>query len=526
MSKATSMAKVSAMGSFHLLWGLVASSMILSVGTIFIARLLGSDLYGLYSVVLTVPTLMGTFRDWGINTAMTKFSAQYKSQNNTDEIRSILVSGIVFELVLGLVLTTICFSMSDFLATVIYNRPGITSLIQIASISILANGMISAASAAFTGFEKMKPNSIVLVCQSIFKTALIIALVYFGFGTSGAVIGHTASIGFAGLIGIFFVWMIYRSLPKPLHGLQIRSRIKAMLRYGTPLSFSSMLSGFSTQFYYFLLPIYYVIDNTAIGNLGIATTFVVLIGFFANPITTMLFPAFSKLDPLKDRNTLQNVHQFSVKYASLFVVPVATLVICLSETAVSTLFGTSYGDAPLFLALLAINYIFTAVGSLSNGNLISSQGQTRVILYLSSLTAAIGFPMGYMLIMNFGVLGLIITSLTSGLPSLFISVGWIKRHYGVTVDWASSGKICLSSAITAVLTYVIILQLHNASWIRLVVGVVVFMVILFPTLLLTRSVNRVDICNAREMISAFGPLGRVLNVVLSFVQKVMLALRL
>jgi O-antigen/teichoic acid export membrane protein len=64
MSKAADMAKVSAKGGFHLLWGLVVSTLISSVGTIFIARLLGSDLYGLYAVVLTAPTLIATFRDW------------------------------------------------------------------------------------------------------------------------------------------------------------------------------------------------------------------------------------------------------------------------------------------------------------------------------------------------------------------------------------------------------------------------------------------------------------------------------
>ena len=49
MSRAGDIAKVSAKGGFHVLWGLVISTVISSVGVIFIARLLGSDLYGLYA---------------------------------------------------------------------------------------------------------------------------------------------------------------------------------------------------------------------------------------------------------------------------------------------------------------------------------------------------------------------------------------------------------------------------------------------------------------------------------------------
>ena len=76
MSKAADMAKVSAAGGFHLLWGLVISTLISAVGTIFIARLLGSDQYGLFTVVLIVPMLISAFRDWGVNAAMVRFTAQ------------------------------------------------------------------------------------------------------------------------------------------------------------------------------------------------------------------------------------------------------------------------------------------------------------------------------------------------------------------------------------------------------------------------------------------------------------------
>lgn len=75
MSNAGDIAKVSAKGSFHLLWGLISSTVISSVGTVFIARLLGSDLYGLYTIVLVVPSFIQIFGDWGMNAAIVRFTA-------------------------------------------------------------------------------------------------------------------------------------------------------------------------------------------------------------------------------------------------------------------------------------------------------------------------------------------------------------------------------------------------------------------------------------------------------------------
>ena len=214
MSKAADMAKVSAKGSFHLLWGLVISTVISSVATIFIAAKLGSDLYGLYGIVLITPNLLAIFRDWGINSAMVRCTAQCRAEDRSSEIRSILITGILFELALGLALSLVSFALAGYVASTFFHRPEITTLIQIASVSILAGGLVNAATAAFTGLEKMELNSVMLICQSIIKSVIMITLVIVGLSTSGAVIGYTAAMLIAGVIGISLIWTQYRRLGK------------------------------------------------------------------------------------------------------------------------------------------------------------------------------------------------------------------------------------------------------------------------------------------------------------------------
>ena len=525
MSKTAEMARVSAKGSFHLLWGLVASTLISAIGTIIIARLLGADNLGLYSVALAAPNLISTFRDWGINVAMVKYSAQYNSENNSTKIRSVFVSGLLFEIILGLLLSFVSFALSGFLATS-FNRPAIAPLIQIASFFVLASALINAATAAFTGMETMHLNSILLIVQSIAKTVLILTLVLLGLGTLGATTGFTVAVVVAGLTGVLLMWTIYKSLPKPAESkLEIMATIKTMFKYGLPLSIGTILVGFLTQFYGYILAIY-VSNNSIIGNYSVALNFVVLIAFFATPVTTMLFPAFSKLDPQKDKALFGNIFQYSVKYASFVVVPVSAMVMALAQPAISTIFQDKYVQAPLFLALLSVTYLYTAFGSLSVSNLINGQGYTTFNLKISILTIAIGFPLSFILISNFGVIGLIVTSLTVSLPGLFISLGFIKKRFGVTVDWVSSGKILLSSAIAAILTYILVSQLPFSSLISLIIGFIVFIVILIVVALVTRTVSSADINNLREIANGLGVLRGPLNFIIRLLEKLMKILQL
>jgi len=513
------MAKVSAKGGFHLFWGLAVSSIISAVGVILIARLLSPSEYGIVTIALTAPNLIMIFRDWGVNAAMIKYMAQYNSENKPANVKNILIAGLIFELALGLSLSFISFLLSGFLATSIFQRPDIKPLIEMASFTILAGALLTAAQSAFTGVEKMELNSITMVGQSIIKTVLVPILIIVGLGTFGAILGNTIAYV---IIGLASILMTYLALYKKLHKLnddrpEIVKNIKVMFKYGLPLSISAIISGFLTQFYNFLIAIY--ATDLLIGNYAVATNFAVLITFFATPITTILFPAFSKLDPQKEKETLRNVFQFSVKYAALLVVPAATAIITLAQPAVSTLFGEKYGDAPLFLALLAISYLYSALGNLSLGNLINSQGETKFNLKLTLVTSAIGFPLSLILIPKFGIIGLIITTLTAGIPSLIIGLHWIKKHYSVTVDWASSTKILLSSGIAAAITYAILSQLSFNSWIQLAIGITIFLSTFLISILITKAINKQDINNLKEMLSQLGPLSRLLNFLLNMIER-------
>jgi O-antigen/teichoic acid export membrane protein len=300
-----------------------------------------------------------------------------------------------------------------------------------------------------------------------------------------------------------------------------------MLRYGIPVSIGAILTGLLTVFYSYILA-FYVTNNALIGNYNLAINFSILITFFATPVTTMLFPAFSKLDYRKDHDTLKSVFQYSVKFASLIVVPVAALVIALAQPGVGFIYHNSYSSAPLFLALLSVTYLYTALGSLSMSNLLLGQGFTKFNLGLSVLQVGIGVPVGFLLIRSFGVVGLITASLTVGFPSLFVGLSFLKKKFGVSVDWLSSAKILLSSGIAAISIYLLNSKLPLTAFRfvsiplqQLVIGVIAFPIIFVLAAIATRTIDRGDLTTLRQISDALGPLRGLLRFLLKVMEKLM-----
>ena len=519
MSKELKIARVSVKSGFNFFYGLVISTIISALGTIFLARLLSPSEIGILAIAVVAPNLFTILRDWGINSAMTRFVAKYRSENKTAKVKAILSAGVLFELTLGLSLSLVSFILSDFMATHFLQRPDIAPLIRIASFTVLGEALLTAAQSIFTGYERMEFHSITLIVQSALKAVLSLLFVIIGLGVFGAVIGTTIAALTSGLISTLLLYIaLYKNTEKfTKEKSAIIENVKTMFKYGLPLSISAILNGLVTQFQNFLVAIYVI--NQLIGNYSVATNFAVLITFFATPITTMLFPAFSKLNMQKEKEMLGNVFKFSVKYAALLVVPATTLVIVLAQPAIFTLFGEKYTEAPLYLSLCAMTYLFSAFGSLSVGALINSQGKTKANLKLTLVTLATALPLSTFLIPSYGITGLIITALVSRFPSTVIGLWWIKRHLAAKINFSSSAKILLASTLAAIITYMTLLQLSQSSWIVLITGTLIFLTTYIVAAPLMGAINKTDTQNLKEMLKELGPIAPIFTLPLYLLER-------
>lgn len=517
MDKATGIAKSSARSGFKLFIGVSISSIVTAVSLILVLRLLANpDDYGIITYALVFPAILGLFKDWGTNSAMVKYLAQYRSENKPRSIKNVMVTGLLFELVTGVLLTLLCFLLADFVATSVFQIPEAKVLIEVASLTIIADSFLKVSQSTFIGLERLEFHSLTLILNSGIRCFLAPLLVFLGYGIMGAIQGLIVAQLTAGIIGIiiFYVTIFRNTTEKSSDKIDITGTLKTLLKYGLPLSVSVVIGGFLPQFYNTVLK-----DTTALGNFQAAVNFTVIISFFTVPIATVLFPAFSKLKAEEEKKTLSVVFQSSVKYGALLTIPVALMIMLLSEPLVFAVVGTEYTDAPFFLTLYCIIYLYSGLGNLSLGNFLNGQGKTQITMRMALLTLCMGLLLGWTLIPQFGVVGLIATTSIAGLPSLFSGLWWIRKNYGATIDFASSAKIFLASGVAAVVTYLLLSQLNYSYLIELITGGICFLVVYLVTAPLIRAVDKKDVRNLREMLSGLGPLSYIFNIPLEIIEK-------
>lgn len=519
MENALDLGKSSATGSFNLFMGYALSNIIMAVGLIVVARLLSPAEYGLYAVALIPSTIINLFQDWGVSTGMTRHIAALRAEGRDAETCDVVVAGMIFEVATGAALSLLSFLMAGFFASVL-GRPVSSTLISIISVTVFSGGLLGAAQAILVGFEKMGFNGFTMVCQAVLKTALAPLLILLGYGVLGAVLGYTLGFVGAGFIGIALVYLV---LFRPISKSRVSRRgvfqtLRPLLKYGVPLSISAIIAGILTQTFAFMMALYS--SNSMIGNYQIAVNFGVLLSFFSTPIATVLLPVFSKLNPSNDHELLKTVFTSSVKYTAILLMPATMVVMALSTPLVNTLFGGKYAYAPLFLAVYVIVYLYAMVGNISLGSFLSGVGETKIIMKLSILTLLVGLSLAFILIPPLGVLGVIMCTLLSGVPSLIWGLHWIWKRYEAKPEFKSSAKIFTASAIAATPSLLATIYLHTAAWTQLAIGLAAFLITYIAAAPAIGAVNQSDIHALRTMFSGLGVFSKAINLPLDAAEKV------
>ena len=136
-------------GGFFLFAGNALSTFVLAIGSIVIARLLGPENYGLYSISIVAPSVFLLFTGFGVDAAMTRYSAKLRSEGRTQLAAGMLRSGMVFKLLTAVIMFIACFILSEGFAANVLNRPGIGDLIRLSALLIMFQAIFSTTSSAF-----------------------------------------------------------------------------------------------------------------------------------------------------------------------------------------------------------------------------------------------------------------------------------------------------------------------------------------------------------------------------------------
>ena len=516
--KLADVAQDSARGSFFLFSGTAVSTVIMAIASILIARFLGPELYGQYTLALVVPQILFIFTDLGIGQGITKFTAELRSKGETEKITRIIKYGLALRAATGIAIFIINYTLAEAFASLLLQRPELTFYVQIASTSILFQVLFTTATSAFVGLDKTEYSALTTNIQALAKTIISITLVLIGFSVAGAIIGYVAGYVIAAAVCLFILFYLLKNRQGITEKHDFTENVKQLLHYGAPLYISALLAGFLPLFKNLVLAFF--TSDIAVGNYKAAINFATLLTVISIPITTALLPAFSKLNS-KKHGEINAFFKLANKYTSILIIPATFLIITFSSEIVQIVYGTTYQSAPLFLSIYCILYFLVGFGYLTLPSFYNGIGQTKITLKMSLITFCILAILSPLLTQTFNVQGLIVSFLiASTAGTLYGSYTAIKK-FQLNLGLSNLLKIYAVAAISTALPLCIITFANLPRLIAVTLGAIIYLLTYITLMPIAKTVTLSELQTAICTIQHVRLLSLIAKPILKYQQKIL-----
>ena len=358
--------------------------------TIIIARTVGPERQGIYSLAILLPTFLLMFGSFGINLASTFYLGKRKYPpkevfgNNI--ILAILVSSLM--VLVGLVIIFL-FSDSFFLGV---NREYLILALFLVPLYIFFNFI----SHILLGLQKIKKYNIVCLSQSFLFLSLVSALLLgIHWGVKAAILAEILSFVIIGIVLFFFVKKETGGIVFKLN----KNYFKDNLSYG--------LKGYLGGIFYFLhhrvdlLLINFFINPMAVGFYYASARLAEGVWLLSNSTATVLFPRLAS-----ERNE-KSLKEFTpiVCRNILFITFIVSIFLLIFGDQIIVLFysGNFLGSIKPF-RILVIGALFVSGCQILNNDL-GARGKPILGTYIIGVSVALNIMLNIIWIPKYGIVG-------------------------------------------------------------------------------------------------------------------------
>jgi O-antigen/teichoic acid export membrane protein len=516
------MAEKAARGGLFLFVGNALSTVILAIGAIIIARFLGPSNYGLYTLALVMPSVFTTLADAGMNSALIRFPARLRSEGDYRASNRAIRLGFLLKLSLSVAAFLICYFGADWITITLLNRPSLTPYLQLAGLLIIFQAIFDAANNSFIGLDLMQYSASTQILYSVLKSVLAPALILLGFGIGGAIIGYVLGMFVAGAVGATILFTKYAHSTAAATSQQT-VKLSALIDYSLPLYVATILSVFLGQYQNLVLA--RLATNVQIGNFNAAWNFNSLLSILIYPISTAIFPMFSKMNPESQRRDLARGFVLAVKYASLLLIPASIGVMVFSQDLVLLTYGRGYVLAPQYLTIFSAIYLLTGLGLSVIPNFLNGVAATRTVLKINAVTLAVYLPLGPALAWVWGPYGLLIAYILSSTTSTLYGIRKTSAGFGAYPDLAASVRILLASLIAAAPSAALVhFYVAGIGLVNLIAGGVLYLFAYLTMAPILGAVIPQDINNLETILCRTRAVASIVKPILAYETRILFAL--
>lgn len=417
--------------------------------TMYMARYLGAESFGILSFSLAITAIFGVFTDIGMTTLTTKEVSKNellaeKYLSNT-LLMKIILSIITFIFITSSLNLIGCSKQTEFIVYIIF-------------LSVIFNSFSNTFYSIFQAYEKMEYQSLGQGLNStLMYSGILLAI------SQRLDVIHFSMIYLLVSIIVFITnfGICLRKFVKPHIKIDF-TFLKKTLKESLPFGISSI---FIVIYYYIdsvMLSIMIPNGDEVVGWYNAAYRMVLVLLIIPSMYTTAVFPIMSKLHKTSE-NTLKFVLEKSLKYILILCIPIVTWTILLSDRIILLTFGIEYSQSIIILKILVWSFLFASIGGIF-GYLLNSINKQGTLTKIVGIGAILNIVLNLMFIPEYSYVGASLATDFTRLIVIYMEFIVLSK-----IGYRLQNKILLNilfkSVASSLIMGTLIIFMHNVNFI-------------------------------------------------------------
>ena len=511
---------------------LVRGSLIIFIGNIIfriggylyrflMAILLGPTNYGILGMTLPFQGIFQTLAAGGLPPAIAKYVAEYEAVNDHDMARKTIYTALKIMVFLGIFLGILMiFVISPIIANNFLQKPYTVVPLQIVGLITPFSVIVGAFRGAFQGVYKMEYIVYTRAVEQLGMILFATGFVLIGLSTPGALWGTVIGYSLAAVSSIY-IFKVYmpKYIPKPSEDFvfTFRDELKlagVLVKFSIPI----IITAIAEMLIYNICTIIMgrFLTDANVGFFAAADPISRLPLMISISVATTILPATSEAFKVKDIKSLQKYVGESYKISLLFVVPMCVGLALFSVPTLRLLYfkDPSYVAGASALAILAIGMTFYSIFSIST-SIVQGIGNPRIPMYILIFGSVVTGVLSWTLVPTMGIAGGALATTVACFLMMIPCIYFALKLTKTKLPTLPVVKIVLASAIMAVVGYFI-----PKTTLFLFPGIIICMIVYLFALILVKFFTKDDIETLRGYGTKLGPLSKIVNKLLNFVEKI------
>jgi O-antigen/teichoic acid export membrane protein len=447
--------------------------------SMYTARYLGPERYGIISFALAFTSIFGVFADLGLNTLTVREVARNKILAEKYLGNLLLIKSVLSVITLGFIVVAI--NMMGHEKNAVY-------VVYLISISIVIATFTGVFISLFQAFERIEYVAIGSLLSSVFMLLGAVYAINRGFG----VLGFASIYIFSSLMVLAYSLFIAnrRLLTR---GLQIdRGMVRPMIFEALPFGLTSLSGMIYT--YTDSIMLSSLQGNEVVGWYNASYRLVLMLLFIPNVINIVIFPVMSRYFT-SSPSFLKLLYAKYLKFMFILCLPIGIGTTLIADKIILFVFGVAFAKSIIALQILIWTVVLTFAGA-AFVKLLESTNRQRIITKISLICVVVNVLLNLLLIPKFSYVGSSFATVVTELV-LVGSIIVLTYRLNCGIPLSIIKDYLLRILFSSLIMSIFVLYFQNLHLILIIISAGF---VYFVTLYLVRGIDNEDMMLLRQAI--------------------------